>query len=312
MEHCFEISTNHLHDHYAADIPPALVIESGDVVTMQTLDVGWGLRLPEDRDAPLPTYAKPAAATNGGPPLCGPIFVKGSQPGDVLEVHIEEVIPGTWGWTRCGERDIWIERELKVSGEHRQLFKWSIDAAAGIARSNFGHQINISPFMGMMGVCPPGKGVHDPWTPSAYGGNLDCKMLTRGSILYLPIAIPGALFSTGDGHAVQGDGELCGSAMECGMESVRMKFVVNRTMKISRLRAWTADAWVTFGFAESLNDALIEAANDMLDHIRDSYRCTQRADALALASYAVDFHVTQVANPKFGIHAVLPHGLIKQ
>jgi acetamidase/formamidase len=124
--------------------------------------------------------------------------------------------------------------------------------------------------------------------------------------LYLPIAVTGGLFSTGDGHAAQGDGEVSRTAIECPIEDVRMTFHLHPDMHITTPRASTETAWLTFGFDENLNIASQAALHAMLDLMVEKRNVT-RADALALASVLVDLRITQIANKVFGVHAVLPH-----
>jgi acetamidase/formamidase len=309
-QHELRISEESVRDHYSSSFEPALRIVSGNIVTAATLDVGWGIALPPDRHSPLPMHPFSRCAQRHGPPLHGPIYIEDAEPGDVLEVHVLEVRPGTWGWTRSGGRDVELDRRLGVSSEVRQLLQWKIDPDGGTATSQLGHRVHVRPFLGMMGVCP-GEGIFDAWTPRSSGGNLDCKELGPGAVLHLPVSVRGALFSMGDGHASQGNGEVCGQAIECGMERVELQFFVNKSLKLPSLMARTAEGWITFGFGESLDNAMYQALNYMLDFMVSTCGIGQRADALALASAAVDLRVTQIANPLFGVHAVLPHGSIR-
>lgn len=139
---------------------------------------------------------------------------------------------------------------------------------------------------------------------------MDCKELVAGSSLFLPVAVPGGLFSTGDGHAVQGDGEVSGLAIECPMEHVDLTFQLHPQMTLTTPRAKTPAGWITLGFDEDLGKAMEIALDAMLDMMGEMHGLARR-DALALASLAVDLRVTQVVNGAQGVHALLPHGALR-
>jgi acetamidase/formamidase len=173
------------------------------------------------------------------------------------------------------------------------------------ARDEKGRTMKLRPFMGVMGVAPPEPGEHSTTPPRVWGGNIDCKELVSGTTLYLPIGVEGALFSVGDGHGAQGDGEVCGTAIECPMKRVELTFDLVDAPPLKAPRAKTADAWLTFGFDEDLNRAMLMALNGMLDLIQEQ-RGVDRQEALLLASLAVDLRITQIVNRAQGVHAVLP------
>ena len=304
-DHILPLTVENLHDHYSSDQEPALTISSGDTVVFETLDVAWMLGPRYDFVNPPPYHEKPSRAAGDGPALSGPIFIKDSEPGDILEVQILDVRPKNWGWTGAGGRGKWPDLAFGAENDKPVIINWAIESDKGTAKAPSGIEIGISPFMGMMGVCPASTDQSDPWAPGPHGGNLDCKELVAGSSLFLPVGVAGALFSTGDGHAVQGDGELCGCAIECGMERVRLRFVLHKNHPYLFIHAKTKTEMITFGFAEQLNYALAEAGNRMIDFMIGEYGLASRAEALCLSSCLVDFRVTQVANPLFGVHAVL-------
>jgi acetamidase/formamidase len=126
----------------------------------------------------------------------------------------------------------------------------------------------------------------------------------QGSTLYLPIPVDGALFSAGDGHAVQGDGEVAGPALECPMQAAELEFHLRPELKLARPRAHTPRGWITFGFHDSLDEATALALSDMLDLLDERLGCGRR-EALALASLVVDLHVTQIVNGVRGVHAMV-------
>jgi acetamidase/formamidase len=163
--------------------------------------------------------------------------------------------------------------------------------------------------MGILGMPPDEPGRHSTFPPRFCGGNIDCKELIAGSSLYLPIAVDGGLFSVGDGHALQGDGEVAGPALECPMERVEVELHLHPNMRLARPRANTPAGWVTFGFHEDLNEAMLVALGDMLDLMQELHGFA-RKEALSLASLLVDLHVTQIVNGVRGVHALLPHGAL--
>jgi acetamidase/formamidase len=179
----------------------------------------------------------------------------------------------------------------------------------GVAVNQYGHRVALRPFFGIMGLPPAEPGWHTGWHPRPTGGNMDCKELTAGSTLYLPIAVPGALFSCGDAHAAQGDGEVGGMAIECMMEQADLRFGVWDNFPITTPHIKSGTGWVTLGFGEDLDAATAVALNAMVNLIARQHGVT-RGEAIALASVVVDLRITQLVNGVRGVHAVLPHGAI--
>src|SRR5690606_28069593 len=186
---------------------------------------------------------------------------------------------------------------------------WTLDAETMTGRNHLGHTIKLRPFMGVMGLPPNETGVHSTSPPRFCGGNLDCKELVTGTTLYLPITVEGALFSVGDGHAVQGDGEISGTAIECPMDRVDLTFDLPDAFPVTTPTAKTAEGWLTMGFGEQLNDATVMAMEGMFG-LMCRLLDISRLDAIALASLVVDLRITQIANGVLGVHAFLPHGAV--
>lgn len=291
-----------LHGFFSPDLSPVLTIESGDTVRVRTLDAEWALEPFTTFTPGGPPPGPRAATTVEGPKghaLCGPIAVRGALPGMTLAVRIDRVQPGSWGWTWGGEDDI----------EDEVMHFWSIDHERRFARNQHGHRVALRPFLGVMGMPPAEAGQHSTIPPRLTGGNLDCKELVAGSTLYLPIAVAGGLFSVGDGHALQGDGEVSHTAIECPMDEVVLTFQLHPELHLTTPRAHTAQGWLTFGFDADLNVAARNALDAMIGLMIEQYTLT-RADAMALASVVVDLRITQIVNQVCGVHAVLPHGAI--
>jgi acetamidase/formamidase len=155
-----------------------------------------------------------------------------------------------------------------------------------------------------MGMPPAEPGVHSTSPPRPCGGNLDCTELVEGATLFLPIAVDGALFSAGDGHARQGDGEVCQIAIECPMERVELTLGLRDDLPLTGPVVRTREAWVTLGVDEDLDEAAALAVESMLARMERELSL-ERRDAYALASVVVDLRVTQVVNGVKGVHAVL-------
>ena len=295
-----------LHGTFSREYPAILTINSGDTVRFRTLISSWIL----DYTKEPPEYFEPRVkGHDGGHALCGPVAIRGAEPGMILEIRINEVRPAQWGLTSVGGRDGAVNRHLGLL-EQRSTLVWTLDADAMTGRDQYGHTLALSPFMGVMGMPPDEPGIHLTAPPRFCGGNLDCKELIAGSTLYLPISVPQALFSVGDGHAVQGDGEVCGVAIECPMEYVDLTFHVHDQMRLTVPRARTATAWITLGVHEDLHEASLIALEAMVDLMNEQYQIP-RAQALGLASLVVDLRVTQIVNGVMGVHAVLPYDAIK-
>jgi len=227
-----------------------------------------------------------------------------------LEVQIGEIRPGPWGWVVAGGWDSPLNRRLGVAEGEEVLHLWTLNADTMTGRNQYGHEVALRPFMGVMGMPEDVAGLQSTTPPRVTGGNLDCKELVAGSSLFLPVAVPGGLFSVGDGHATQADGEVSGLAIECPMERVELTFRLHPQMSLTTPRANTPAGWITLGLNEDLDEAMHLALNAMLDLMGEMHGL-ERRDALALASLVVDLHVTQVVNGVQGVHALLPHGALK-
>jgi acetamidase/formamidase len=227
----------------------------------------------------------------------------------VLAVRFISLRPDTWGYTVAAARDTPLTRRLGLHEGPPAWLLWQIDSGAGAATSDRGHTVRTAPFHGVTGVAWDEPGEHSTIPPRAVGGgNIDCKELVAGSILYLPVAVPGALLSIGDGHAAQGDGEVAGTAIECGMTTeLQLELVTGRP--VPGVHAETPAGQITFGFSPDLNAAMGDALEAMLTWLQASYG-VGKATALALASPVLDLRITQVANQSWGVHALLPAGAI--
>lgn len=299
-----------LHGVFSRSIPPILTIESGDTVVFGTLDAGWRTEPVPDDGTPGRTFEPRDQVGDAGHALSGPIAIAGALPGMTLAVHVEDLVPGTFGWTLSGGWESWLNRRLGVMDTPLTV-RWTIDRDVRVCRNQFGHTTPLRPFMGVMGMAPASPDVAPTAPPRATGGNIDCRELIVGSTLFLPIEVEGGLFSTGDGHAAQGDGEVATTAIECPMDRVALRFELLPDLKLTSPRADTAAGWITFGFDEDLDEAAAQAVDAMLDLLGELLG-VDRPQALALASVEAQLRVTQLVNGVKGIHAILPHDAVER
>lgn len=306
-----------LHANYLPGAVPVLVIDSGDTVVLSVPDVSWGIEAPTSTTLPRrkvePRDPVAFPALDSGPCLAGPVAVRGARPGDLLEIQIQRVVPGAWGWTYAGAgmaNPGW-NTALGIEAAPLTLINWTLDHAHGTARGDLGFNAPLRPFPGTIGlapVIPCGQAFASGWLPSACGGNMDCRELVAGSTLMLPVMVEGALLSAGDGHAAQGDGELSGTAIECPLDELHLHVTLHhgRTLAGPRILSAPDTAGhrrrITIGIGATLDDAAAMATSAMLDWMQEHLGRT-RAQCLALASSTVSLRVTQTVNPLKGIHA---------
>jgi acetamidase/formamidase len=311
MHHKLELHHQNLHGSFSKDYQPILTVESGDSIQLSTLDIQWGYSKTKGEERTI--FQSREKEAKPGHPIIGPIAINGAKPGMVLEIKLNDIVPGWYGRNWAGGLHNWQNDHLGIADSERIQLDWELNSTTMTGTTQIGNRsfhVGLQPFIGLMGVAPAEEGVHSTTPPRQVGGNIDCKELVRGSSLFLPIAVDGALFSIGDGHAVQGDGEVSGTAIECPMELVDFKLVVHEDMNLNNPRAHTPSGWITFGFNEDLNLAAAEALNEMVELMQEFYGI-EKNEATALASVAVDLRVTQVVNSVKGVHAVLPHGSIR-
>jgi acetamidase/formamidase len=299
-----------LHGYFSRDLEPILTIDPGDSVHYRTLDGNWGIEPFVGGDyRERRQFEGRVEGLDDGHPMMGPIFIRGAQPGMTLEIQIGVIRPGVWGGTLAGGWPHAVNKRLGVTGKGI-VHAWTLDAETMTGRNHLGHTVTLRPFMGILGMPPDEPGKHSTTPPRVTGGNLDCKELVSGSTLYLPIQVRGALFSVGDGHAAQGDGEVSVTAIECPMEHVELTFNLRDDFPVATPVAMTPVGWLTMGLDQDLNEAAYMALEAMLTLMQRLYGLA-RLDALALASPTVDLRITQIVNEVRGVHAILPHGAIR-
>jgi acetamidase/formamidase len=306
-EHWLEPDASCVTDVFSCERAPVLTIDPGDTVIVRTLD-GSGHLSPQR----TPGESRPLMiADRRGHCLVGPIAVRGARAGQVLTVELRSMHPDDWGFTVAGGRDNVLNRRLGIADAAPSWLLWQLDGAAGVGVNDRGFSVRLAPFLGVVGLPPAEPGDHSTIPPRTHGGgNIDCRELVAGSTLYLPITVDEALLYVGDGHAAQGDGEVGGTAIECGM-TTELVIDIATDVLLDSIHAITPIGRITFGFSDDLNEATGDALDAMLcwmQHLFDLDRPT----ALALASATVDLRVTQVANQTWGVHAVLGHHAIER
>ncbi|MBP1720133.1 MAG: acetamidase [Deltaproteobacteria bacterium] len=296
---------------FDAALPPVITIESGDTVVMNSLmlmdgQLHCGMSLDE-----LITARQFYVDRKLGPhTLTGPIFVQGSEPGDVLEIQIQKFILADCGvnYHFPGKLGIGGLPEDFPNGQIK-AFHWDLEKMETIFAP--GIVLPLKPFFGVMGVAPRAGEKRISSIPDYFGGNIDNKELVAGTILYLPVQVPGALFSAGDAHALQGDGEVDVTAIETAMAEAVLEFFVRKDLKLERPMAETPTHWITMAFHPDLDEAAKIALRDAIQFLSTS-KGLSRGDAYALSSLAVDLRVTQIVDGNKGIHAMIPKTIFKQ
>ena len=311
------MTSHHLHASvetchwglFDAAIAPVMRVQSGDRVTMDTLNGGPETLPPAGFHVP-PELHEVHARSAGYLPghiLTGPVFVEGAEPGDTLEVRIVAVrLRQDWGYNMIRP----LAGTLPDEFDSYRLLHIPLDVERMTGRLPWGLDLPLHPFFGVLGVAPPAH-----WkrigtiVPRAHGGNLDNKELRPGSSLFLPVHVAGALFSCGDGHAAQGDGEVCTTAIETALQGT-FELVVHKRTGLAMPRAETPTHWITMGMDPDLDQCLAIALRDMIALLGERAGLS-REDAYTLCSLAVDFRVTQTVNVSRGVHAMLPKALIQ-
>jgi acetamidase/formamidase len=299
-----------LHGHFSRDLEPVAEVLPGDVIRFATLDAGWGLEPPREDGSQRERFSPLDEELDAGHALIGPVAVLSAVAGQTLEVGIEEVRVGPFGFSVAGGWSTPLNDRLGVGEGESRVLAWELDADAGVGRDRDGREVSLAPFLGVLGMPPPEPGVHETGPPRAWGGNLDCKELVAGTKLFLPIPVDGALFSAGDGHALQGDGEVSSTAIECPLERAQLSLSLRDDLELAAPIARTRDSWLAFGLGESLDEAAGNAVESMLV-LMERELGLERRDALALASLVVDLRITQVVNGVQGVHAVLRDDAIR-
>jgi acetamidase/formamidase len=307
--------TIHIHRHqwhlaWDSSIPPIATISSGEVVSFDLLDASCGQIVHDSTVEAIRTLDFSQVDQ-----VNGPIYVEGAAPGDTLEVEFLDLQPADWGWTAIIPgfgllADEFLEPVLKI---------WHLEGGAdGWTEFAPGIRVPLAPFCGEIGLAPGKPGALSTIPPYRHGGNMDTKHLTKGAHLYLPVEAAGALYSMGDGHAAQGDGEVCGTAIETPMRAT-VRLTVRKDIQVQEpqfltggpltARSNTASYYATDGIGPDLMEAARNAIRHMIDYLQRTYGLT-RPDAYMLCSVMVDLKVCEIVDaPHWVISAFLPQSI---
>jgi acetamidase/formamidase len=299
---------------FDASLTPVLTIDSGDVVRLWTTTGNpryfESLGVPREK-IPAELYAAFEGAPGDGRDdhtLDGPIAVRGAELGDTVEIKIRRIdlwLPIAAMSFRANRGS--LPEDFPYSRDRVFFFdpaKKAIDFAPGIV-------IPTKPFWGVIGVAPPhSMGRVPSGPPNVFGGNMDNHDLQPGTSVFLPVHTSGALISIGDGHAVQGDGEVGMSAVETSLQG-EVQIVLHKGLRIGWPRAETPTHYMTMGLHEDLNMAAKIATREMHNFVVET-KGVARDDALMLLSAAMDLHVTEIVDGTKGIHAMLPKSIFQK
>jgi acetamidase/formamidase len=300
--------------HYDASAKPVLRVASGDTVVVRTLLTSTPERLekagvaPADVEPALREIVKTVTDKGpGGHILTGPIFVEGAEPGDVLEVHIEKIdlaIP--YAYNGFGPLRGFLPEDFPYS----RIRIIPLDARAMVAHFAPGIDVPLRPFFGSIGVAPPPPmGRIDSAPPWMHAGNLDNKELVAGSILSIPVYVPGALLQIGDGHAAQGNGEVDITALETSLVGT-FRLVVRKDQRLTWPRAETATHVITMGTDKDFIVAMKIAVREAIQWLMTA-RGLSKDDAYMLVSVACDASVTQLVDGNVGAHVLIPKSVFR-
>jgi len=301
--------------YYDAAVKPVLRVESGDTIRVETM-VARGLQRlrasgVSEQEIPAALKAVESAVKERGPgahPLTGPIWIEGAEPGDTLEVKILEFeFLHPYGVSGFGPNNGTLPEDFPYVAVKLIRF----DPRTGFAEFSPGIRLKLAPFFGSIGVAPdPLVGRISSGPPGPHAGNLDNKELVAGSTLYLPVQVPGALLSMGDGHAMQGDGEVTVTALETSLRGT-VQVTVRKGKRLSWPRAETPTHYIAMGLHTDLDEAARLATREMIDFLVTE-KGMKRDDAYILCSLAADLHVTQLVDGTKGVHAMIAKSIFSQ
>jgi acetamidase/formamidase len=278
---------------------PRLTIDSGDTVVVETMSHSHGQLWPGRTIEELKKLRTDWPG-RGPMSLTGPIYVKGAEPGDVLQIKIQKIVPRPWG------------ANFNVPGMFGQFPKefpdgqvkyFYLDMERKVAEFAPGIEIPLRPFPGTLGVARAEPGRYNAVPPGPFAGNLDNRDLVEGTTLHVPVFVPGALVWTGDSHAAQGNGEVNLTALETAFQEITLTITVDKAAKLQWPRIEAPTAWITMGFDEDLTRALANAKAETAKLIAEQRRIVPE-QAMALVSKVSDCRVTQVVDVKKGVHCI--------
>ena len=289
--------------YFDARLEPILRINSGDRVTVHCVS-GEPEDMPPDPSWVLPELREIHGRCERGPGphiLTGPIWVNGAEAGDTLEVQVIRCsLRQDWGWNLIYPGMGTLPEDFP---EERRIYI-PLDRGSMTAKLPWGGSLKLRPFFGVMGVAPSAlRGRLSSMPPAAHGGNMDNRELGEGATLFLPVWNKGALFSVGDGHAAQGEGEVCLTAIETALSGT-FEFTVRKDLSLGFPTAETQSHFITMGMAPDLDVAAKQAVRRMIDLLANRVGLAREA-AYRACSIAAELRVTQLVDGNKGIHAMM-------
>lgn len=296
--------------YFDATLKPVLSVESGDVVSVETVAATGPDELPPDASRLLPDHVQIMKELPRGPgfhPVTGPIEVRGAKAGDVLQIDILDIkFRQDWGYTTIRP----LLGTLPNDFDKVETAIIDLDIENNMARLPWGMSVPLDPFFGILAVAPPPNwGRQSSVIPRAFGGNMDNRDLRPGATLYLPVFNDGALFSVGDGHGAQGDGEVCLTALETALVGT-FRLTVRKDLNYRWPFAETATELISVGIDEDLDDAARQAVREMISEISARSGVT-RSQAYMMCSLAGNLRVTQTVDVHKGVHMVFPKSILE-
>jgi acetamidase/formamidase len=299
---------------YDTNLPPVLTIDSGDSISFPETWSGFLNEL--QPGVPIDALAKIRMNNPGKGPqtIIGPIAVNKAELGDVLEIRYKRIHPYEWGAVFNNPAALGTGL-LPQDYPKGQIKYVDLDLRAMTSKFMPNITVPLKPFQGTLGVAPPdgyfpplSPGVTNAVPPGPHAGNLDLSELSEGSTLYIPVWKSGALIYTGDSHAVQGDGEICLTAIETRMKELQIQVLLHKQKHLAWPVAETDTHWITMGLDKDLHSAMTLAARNAIKFLAAQAKISE-LDAYALCSIAVSFRVTQVVDIVQGVHALIPKNI---
>jgi acetamidase/formamidase len=295
-----------IHKTWNRQNKPVLTIKPGDTVSMSAPDASNGAITPTSTTADMA-----AVDYRRLDPLMGPIYVDGVMPGDALRIEILELVPAHWGWTAL------LPSFGLLSGEIRDPYLKIWELEREFIEMPNGSKFTLRPMIGCIGVAPGQDGDYASITPTNSAGNLDCRYLGAGATLIVPVVNEGALLSATDGHAIQGDGEICGTGIECPME-MTFKVDVLRHANLAAPEILIKDTHpyeegyrIFTGVAPDLMECAKEAVRHCIAPLARSLRVDE-IEAYAMTGLIADLRILEIVDvPNWVVGCMLPRRLFE-
>jgi acetamidase/formamidase len=299
----YSLNQTQTHNKFSKSIKPVLTVKSGSVIEVFTEEA-------TDGQFNLNSSSEDVKTLNFEPihPLTGPVFIEEAEVGDILAVTLHKIELGDWGWTAIVPgfgflADQFTEAKIKTFklGKNKQSVMFNDEI-----------EIPLNPFPGVMGVAPDTEELLSTIPPRSNGGNMDDPNIIEGTTVYFPVLVKGALFSIGDTHAVQGLGEICGTALEAPMRIVYEVKVIKSARKILEPQYERDDIYAVTAFGKTIDEAAKKASKYMIDYLSDVHGLSKE-DAYMLCSLSGNLHIAEVVDvPHMLVTMHIPKNIFKK